>query len=142
MANFVLRALEYGVLGLCAITLILVVGIIRTEQNRDGYPRRGIVHLSFAFMAFSVALAAINGFVQLRERGAEVKDTKALQAELDAASQEISDYKLTLAGLDGLIDLKVENEIMNSNTSSALRALAKKLKGAMDRARDKGLLDP
>ncbi len=148
-ASFALQALEYGVLGLCAITLVLVVGIIRAEQRREGSPRRGIIQLSLAFMAFSVALAGLNGYVQLRERTLASEDMQNLrtqlessEAEIQAAARTISSYKQILVSLDGLIDLKVEDEILNPDTSPPLRAVAQKLKDAMDRARETGLLEP
>ena len=68
MNDVVLKALEFGVLGLCAITLILVWRVLQAEQGREGAPRRGILQASYVFMAFCLALALLNGFVQLRER--------------------------------------------------------------------------
>lgn len=50
MTDFVLRALEFGVLGLCAITLLLVWRIIKTEQGREGQPRQGILQACYVFM--------------------------------------------------------------------------------------------
>lgn len=147
-ANMVLKALEYGVLGLCAITLVFVAAIIRAEQARDGYPRKGIVTMSIAFMAFSLALAGINAYVQLQERTADGAEAAALRTQLEArgadvaaAEKRMSEYRETLAGLDGLIDLKVMDELTNQNTSPALRALAMQLKNTMDAAREKGLIE-
>jgi cell division protein FtsB len=149
MTDFALTALEYGVLGLCAVTLVLVAGIIRFEQKRSGFPRRGILHASYAFMVFCLALALINGYVQLQEHDVDAAREAALEQQLretqgllEETFQAISDYKTTLAGLDGLIDLKVESEITNPSTSPVLRAVARNLKEAMDRAKEKGLLDP
>lgn len=148
-ANFALQALEYGVLGLCAITLVLVVSIIRTEQKRDGYPRRGIIQLCLAFMVFSILLAGLNSYVQLQERTSPVEETEALQEQLrlsqaasDSAALLISDYKEILIGLDTLIDVKVDDAIMRPEADPVLRSVAEKLKNATERAREKGLLDP
>jgi len=46
MADVALKALEFGVLGLCAITLILVSQVLLTKQKREGTPRKGIVRAS------------------------------------------------------------------------------------------------
>jgi len=67
MTDLILKALEFGVLGLCAITLILVWRILQTEQQRKGTPRKGILRASYIFMAFSIILALFNSYVQLRE---------------------------------------------------------------------------
>lgn len=85
MADFVLKALGFGVLGLCAITLLLVWRVLQAEQGREGEPRKGILTASYVFMAFSLALAVLNGYVQLREREvpADTAETiEALKAEL------------------------------------------------------------
>jgi hypothetical protein len=68
MTDFILKALEFGVLGLCAITLLLVWRILQKEQNREGFPRKGILQASYIFMGFCFALAVLNGYVQLKER--------------------------------------------------------------------------
>lgn len=85
MTDFAFKALEFGVLGLCAITLLLVSGVLRAEQKREGYPRKGILQASYVFMAFSLALALLNGYVQLREREVPTDRTEmvvALEAKL------------------------------------------------------------
>ena len=91
MADFV-AFLEYGVLGLCAITLVLVWRVIQAEQKRDGQPRKRILHASYVFMAFAFALAIINSYVQLSERG-NPEETEVLladlRADLDTAQQEL-----------------------------------------------------
>lgn len=85
MTDFALRTLEFGVLGLCATTLILVWRVLQSEQKREGAPRRGILQASYVFMAFSLALALLNGYVQLHEReipAGEAGNVRALRAEL------------------------------------------------------------
>ena len=149
MTDSVLKALEYGVLGLCAVALVIVAGIILSEQRRDGPPRNAIFQASYAFMVFCIALAVINGYVQLQERDVDAAREAALEQQLretqellEESFHAISDYRTTLASLDGLIDLKVESEITNSRTSPVLRAVARNLKKTMDRAKEDGLLDP
>lgn len=68
MSNFILRALEYGVLGLCAITLCLVWRIIDAEGKREGEPRKGMLGACYVFMGFCLSLVVLNVFVQLQER--------------------------------------------------------------------------
>jgi hypothetical protein len=80
MTEFTLKALEFGVLGLCAITLILVWRVLRAEQAREGEPRTGILRASSVFMAFCLALALLNGFVQLREGEAPEGTTEEVAA--------------------------------------------------------------
>ena len=80
MTDFALKTLEFGVLGLCAITLVLIWRILKTEQDRAGEPRRQILRAAYVFMAFSLALALLNGYVQLTERGIPVAATEELQS--------------------------------------------------------------
>ena len=75
MTDFALKAFEFGVLGLCAVTLILVWNIINKEQKRDGYPRQGIMRACYVFMTFSTVLAVLNTYVQLAESEPDVKYT-------------------------------------------------------------------
>jgi hypothetical protein len=82
MSDFALKALEFGVLGLCAITLLLVYGVLKAEQKREGFPRKGILQASYVFMTFSLALAVLNGYVQLQERQVPV-DTAERIASLE-----------------------------------------------------------
>ena len=92
MTDFALKALEFGVLGLCAITLILVWRVLQAEQKREGYPRRGILQASYVFMAFCLALALLNGYVQLREREVPAGLTErveSLEAELRAKEDKL-----------------------------------------------------
>jgi hypothetical protein len=142
VSDFVLKALDYGVLGLCAITLLLVVAIIRAEQNREGYPRKGIIHLSFAFMALCLALASINGYVQIRELAFRAEKTTALQSKLATATELIGDYRSLLSGLDATIRAKLIGETSAPGTDPYVIAIANDLKRQMDEAKDEGLLDP
>lgn len=59
--------LNYGVLGLCAIMLILVARLLRAEQAREK-PRREITRLASLYMGFALVLAVLNGYVQLQNR--------------------------------------------------------------------------
>ena len=92
MTDFALKALEFGVLGLCAITLILVWRVLDTEQKREGYPRKGILQASYIFMAFSLALALLNGYVQLQDR--DVSLVAAEKVELLEAELRVKEDKL------------------------------------------------
>ncbi|UTW12064.1 hypothetical protein [Marinobacterium rhizophilum] len=95
MNDFALKALEFGVLGLCAITLLLVFGVLQAEQKREGTPRKGILQASYVFMAFSLVLAALNGYVQLHEQ--EVPPDAAQNvAELEARLRTNEDKLLQI----------------------------------------------
>ena len=85
MTDFALKALEYGVLGLCAITLILVWRMLRAEQGREGPPRPGVLRSAYVFMGFCLLLAILNGFVQLRE--SEVPE--GAQAEIGTLAGDV-----------------------------------------------------
>ena len=109
MTNTMLQALEYGVLGLCAITLVLVWRMLVAEQNREGDPRKGILQASYVFMAFCFALAVLNGVVQLREQEApqavmdEVTTLRAQLVESQAQIRERDDKLLKIRSAAGPI---------------------------------------
>jgi hypothetical protein len=63
----VIQYLNFGVLGLCALILGYAVTVIRKEQQREGEPRKGILRWSYVFLGFSLVLAALSGYVQLRQ---------------------------------------------------------------------------
>jgi len=92
MSDFAIKALEFGVLGLCAITLILVWRVLHAEQKREGNPRAGILQASYIFMVFSLVLALLNGYVQLKE-GRESTDTteklEVLEGKLRIAEDKL-----------------------------------------------------
>ena len=95
MSDLILQALEFGVLGLCAITLVLVWRIINSEQNRENAPRKSILHAAYFFMMFSFTLALINGYVQLQQPitndGAE-----EIQAQLQSELRQREDQLLQI----------------------------------------------
>ena len=96
MIEFVLKALEFGVLGLCAITLILVWRILLAEQKREGYPRKGILQASYVFMGFSIVLALLNTFVQLKEAAPSeefVQQISSLEEELRLKEDKLLQIK-------------------------------------------------
>jgi hypothetical protein len=69
--DFVLKALNYGVLGLCAIILVATWHVLQTEQKRIGPPRRGVVRFALSFMVFCSALAGLSAYVQVSQANAE-----------------------------------------------------------------------
>jgi hypothetical protein len=90
--DFALKALGFGVLGLCAITLVLVWRVLDAEQRRDGNPRKGILQASYVFMAFCAALAVLNGYVQLSEKAVPPQTAarvKSLEAQLRASEDRL-----------------------------------------------------
>ena len=95
MTDLALKALEFGVIGLCAITVIIVWRILQAEQEREGYPRRGILHACYFFMAFSLALALLNGYLQLREEvpANVARRVECLKAELRAKEDKLLEIR-------------------------------------------------
>jgi hypothetical protein len=71
MEAFVLKALSYGVLGLCAVMLVASWRILVGEQRRAGQPRERILRFTFAFMGFCAFLAILGSYVQLQEGTSE-----------------------------------------------------------------------
>jgi hypothetical protein len=102
MTDFALKALEFGVLGLCAITLLMVWRIISAEQGREGSPRNGILQAAYFFMAFSISLALINGYVQLQEPAGDA-DSTADVMELQARLRQREDQLLQIRSAAGPI---------------------------------------
>jgi hypothetical protein len=86
MNNLTLQALQYGVLGLCALSILFSAQMIYAEQKRDKVPRKGILCFAGFFMIFCLALALLVSFVQLREAGAENSIPR-----LEARIQEMQD---------------------------------------------------
>jgi hypothetical protein len=68
MYDFIIKALEFGVLGLCAVMLVFTLLAIYREQKRTDTPRKGIIWWSIAFMGFCILLAVLNSYVQLSEK--------------------------------------------------------------------------
>jgi hypothetical protein len=96
MSEFALKTLEFGVLGLCAITLILVWRLILAEQRREGNPRGGILQASYVFMAFCLALALLNGYVQLRETelpGNATQQIELLESQLRQSQDKLLEIR-------------------------------------------------
>ena len=60
-SEFALKALTYGVVGLCAVMLVVAGQVLVQEQRRQGQPRRGIIRFTLAFMIFCVILASLTG---------------------------------------------------------------------------------
>jgi hypothetical protein len=78
-SDFVLKALNYGVIGLCAIILVATWQVLQTEQKRIGPPRRGIVRFALSFMVFCSALAGLSAYVQVSQANAERERTSKFE---------------------------------------------------------------
>ena len=90
MTDFTLKALDYGVLGICAVMLIATWRIIGKEQSRGGNPRKGIINISRFFMGFCLLLAILNGYVQI------------IQGEQIAVHKERVDHDSAIRSLETL----------------------------------------
>ena len=82
------KVLQYGVLGLCAVMLVATWRIIAAEQKRQGQPRKDILKYSMVFMVFCVALAVVNGYVQLAE-GQKSKIAEERLSQIRAAAMPL-----------------------------------------------------
>ena len=82
--EFIVKALGFGVLGLCAIMLVATWRIVLAEQRREGEPRTGIIRVSYVFMSSCLALAGLNAWVQLNSPDKELQtQLKEERAKLD-----------------------------------------------------------
>jgi hypothetical protein len=77
--EFVLKALNYGVIGLGAVMLVAAWRILVREQDRDGQPRKGILQFTALFMAFCVFVILVGTFIQLHKEAACVQQEKQLR---------------------------------------------------------------
>src|SRR6266403_5217329 len=66
--DFILKALNYGVIGLSAVMLVVTSRVLAAEQKREGYPRQGIVRLASLFMFFCLCLAGLSTYAQIRDQ--------------------------------------------------------------------------
>jgi len=66
--DFVLKALNYGVIGLSAVMLVVTSRVLAAEQKREGYPRQGIVRLGSFFMFFCLCLAGLSTYAQIHDQ--------------------------------------------------------------------------
>ena len=129
----ILKFLEYGVLGFCAITLILVWRILQTEQKLIK-PRKTILNFSYIFMGFCFALAVLNGYVQLNEREIPKEVTEkvtSLQNQLRENQDKLLEIKSATAPL-----LDVKNNILGKlppgNERDTLIDIANKLRTVLE----------
>lgn len=105
MTDFILKAIGFGVIGLCGIILLLVWHLLRSEQSREGEPRKSILNAAYSFMALSLCLAFIIGYVQLQERQVP-----------QGAAEEITRLELELREKeDSLLKIRsASNPVLNS----------------------------
>jgi hypothetical protein len=87
--DFIIKALGFGVLGLCAVMLVVIWRIVLDEQRRKAEPRAGILRVSYVFMSFCVVLALLNAWVQLHSPDEKLKTQhRAELAKLETQRQE------------------------------------------------------
>lgn len=119
-----LGILKLGFVGIAFLLAVMTYFLLIAEQKVKPHPRVNMVKMIYAFMVFSLVLAAGGFFIQIQPN----KDG-------------LRDYKTTLARLDSLIDAKVQSEIADVGRSPALVNLARRLEAEMKNAKEKGLLD-
>jgi len=128
MSEFVIKALNYGVLGLCAVMLVAVLRVLSAEQNRTGDPRPGIIKFATLFMVFCLALAVVNGYVQLTERSSG-QATK-LQARVTDYAHRLDQERYRLNEILGLLGDNLQSQIDSTDPSEKV-----KLKATINRLR-------
>jgi hypothetical protein len=109
-SDFILKALNYGVIGFCAVCLVFVARILSIEQKRDGYPRQGIVRLALAFMVFCFALAGLNAYLQVHDE----KKCEKFKADSAKQSDQLRTVGYQIEGLHDLLCSKLYFEAMPS----------------------------
>jgi hypothetical protein len=72
--------------------LIAAWHVIRTEQKRNGQPRRGIIVFTSVFMGFCLLLSLLSAFVQLREH-AEARSSQEKMQRIKAAVGPLLDTR-------------------------------------------------
>ena len=65
MTELVVRTLEFGVLGLCALMVVFAAKILYSEQKREGDPRPAVFKFAYVFLGFCAFIAVLNAYVQL-----------------------------------------------------------------------------
>jgi len=90
--SFILKALSFGVLGLCAVMLTAAWRVLVREQSRESEPRKGILRFTLAFMGFCVLLAILGAYVQLQQLHA----TKETPARLQETTERLQDVTFKL----------------------------------------------
>lgn len=88
MPDFVIKSLDYGVLGMCAVMLIVTWRIIDREQSRDGSPRIGILRIAWSFMGFCLILGGLNTYIQIAQAKHKFEHEERLRHDAAVTSLE------------------------------------------------------
>lgn len=81
--DFILKALSYGVIGLCAVMLLAAWRVLVREQARNGQPRKGIIQFTIIFMGFCVFLVLISTLLQIKQQDKRLDAVKFKLEEID-----------------------------------------------------------
>lgn len=143
-SDFVLKALDYGVLGLCAVMLIASWRILSKEQARKESPRRGVMIFTAIFMAFCVILAGVNAYVQLNEAAPPLiskTDLEILKDKLTDYETRSKLYKTRIDEIDGLLTDKLYYEVENAGehrNRESLKRTIQRLQETVEKAKNIG----
>lgn len=105
-SDFVVQALEYGVLGFSAISLVGAWGVLLREQKREGEPRQGIVAFTKLFMGFCLILVLLNTAVQVWGSGPEASEVARIAALEDSLQVERERLASIRAAADPLLNVR------------------------------------
>ena len=78
--DLIIKLLNLGVIGLCAIAILATWRVLQTEQRRSGTPRVLILRSIFVFMGFCTILSILIAYVQLNQANSDRKTNATIQA--------------------------------------------------------------
>jgi hypothetical protein len=117
-SDFILKALNYGVIGFSAVCLVVVARILSIEQKREGYPRQGIIKLCISFMVFCFALAGLSAYLQIQDE----KKFESLKADITKQSGRLNTVGFQLSQIHDTLCSKVYLEAMPSSLNAQFRS--------------------
>ena len=65
--EFILKLLQFGVMGFCVVSIIYSSYVVKAEQKREGEARDNIINFASNILKFSLGFALIIGVVQVVE---------------------------------------------------------------------------
>ena len=112
MSETLLKALDYGVLGLCAVMVVFAARIIYKEQSREDAPKPELLRFVSLFLGFCILIVIINAYVQIYEsKLVQPEVVEKLSDELKAENDRKIRLKEKLIGIKKALDQKENTEL-------------------------------